>query len=167
MQPKLARGKPRSAERLPPRGTFDRIAPRHLVRFGASAWSLLTERKPFCRVISVISDIAIVDPLSFLLAPWIYIRLTLPDPPAELAIREALHVDKIELFQYALGAAMLELRQPQNRERLQAGRLDAKAGMALVQRSAMAGLHRGLREQAAHMDRTLTALKQAIELAGR
>ncbi len=83
-----------------------------------------------------------------------------------MRIREALEVDKLELIYYALGAAMLELRQPQNRQMLMTGKLTVERGMVLVQRGALLGLRRGLKEQAARMERTLGALKRTIALSG-
>jgi len=45
------------------------------------------------------------------------------------------------------------------------GKLDAERGLALVQRAAAVGLQRGLHEQAARMERTLGAMKQALRLS--
>jgi hypothetical protein len=150
-----------------PKGRVESVATRHLVRYGASAYALLARRTSPCTVFSWVLDIAIADPLSYLLSYTAYIKLTLPDPPPDgLRLREALQVDKLELVQFALGGIMLELTQPEQRRRLLAGALPAERGIALAQRGAMAGLRRGLAEQAARMDSTLTALKRTIDLAG-
>ncbi len=151
-----------------PMGKADTTPTRYLARYGASAWSLMTLKASPCKVFSYVFDVAIPDPLSYLLSYTAYIRLTLPDPPPdEAVIRESLDVDKLELVYFALGAAMLELRQPKNRQMLLTGKVDADRGIALVQRGALLGVRRGMKEQAARMERTLGALKQAIKLSGQ
>jgi len=153
-----------------PLGDAARVPARLLTRYGAAAWSLMLRRASTCTVISWAIDTAIPDPLSYLLAYPVYVKLTLPDPPPEEQIRRDLAVDKLELIHYALGAAMLGLRQPEAQELLQSGslgRLDAERGVAIVQRGALAGVRRGLRDQAARMERTLTAMRRALALSER
>ncbi|MBI3772872.1 MAG: hypothetical protein HY272_09260 [Gammaproteobacteria bacterium] len=145
----------------------DRLSPRYLVRHGAVAWDLMTQKTSPCMVLDFVFDVAIPDPLSYLLSPSVYIKLTLPDPPPNEVIRKDLAVDKLELAYYALGGAMIKLRQPENRQLLMSNKLDAESGMQLIQSGAMSGLRRGLNEQSMRMERTLRALKRAIELSGK
>ena len=91
-----------------------------------------------------------------------YIKLTLPDPPPYERIRQQLAIDKMEVVFYALGAAMLELRQPENVRLFMSGKLDAEKGMAIVQEAATKGAYRGLAEQADRMESAVKAIREAI-----
>lgn len=153
-----------------PMGDISRVPLPYLTRYGAAAWTLMAGRLPPCTVYSMVVDIAIPDPLSYLLSYAAYIRLTLPDPPPIERIRKDLAVDKLELVRCALGAVMLELRQAVGKQAARTDRLSditPARGIAMVQRAAHVGVQRGLAEQAARMQRTLTALQKAIELGGK
>ena len=132
---------------------------------GATAWKMLTTTHSPCTVLNTIFDVAIPDPLSYLLSYTAYIKLTLPDPPPIEVTRRDLAVDKLELVYYTLGAIVAELREPHNRELILTGKLDAERGIELVQRAAVHGLQLGMKEQAKAMERTLRALKQTIDIS--
>jgi hypothetical protein len=146
-------------------GETDRLPGKYLLRHGASAWALMTETLSACTVFDFIWDIAARDPLSYLLSNDYYIMLTLPDPPPDEVIRRDLAVDKLELAYYALATAVTELRKPAHRLAILSGKLDPAEGMRIVQQGALAGFQRGMKEQAARMERTLRALKGAIALS--
>jgi hypothetical protein len=150
-----------------PIAAYDRAPAKMLTQFGATAWKLAVERAAPCKVLSFVLDIAIPDPLSMLLSPEVYVDLTLPDPPPELRLRKDLLLDRLELVYAALGAAMIELRQPAMRRALMAREIDAEKGLTIVERAAAAGLHKGLTQQAARMSRTLAALEKAVALSGK
>jgi hypothetical protein len=148
-----------------PFGNAEKASISYLRRYGASAWSLLTEQSSPCSVISWIFDIAIPDPLSILLSPEVYIDLTLPDPPPDAVIRKSLEIDKLELLHYSLGAAVLELRQPHNQELILNRKIDEGRGMKIIRQAALVGLQRGMTEQATRLSLTLEALNKVIDLS--
>jgi hypothetical protein len=150
-----------------PVAAYDRAPAKMLTQFGATAWKLAVLRAAPCKVLSFVLDIAIPDPLSMLLSPEVYVDLTLPDPPPELRLRKDLLLDRLELVYAALGAAMIELRQPAMRRALIAREIDAEKGLTIVERAAAAGLHKGLTQQAARMSRTLAALEKTVALSGK
>lgn len=146
-----------------PRGRADTVPAGALVRFGASAWKLFGEQMSDCHVMDFFIDIAIPHPMSYLI-PSLFIKLTLPDPPPYERIRRDLKLDRRELLYYAMGAAMLELRQPELRQALLSRRLTAEKGLAVFSAAAQTGLQRGLEDQMHNAERALSALQQAVAL---
>lgn len=146
-----------------PLGHFDKIPSEAIQRYGASAFMILKESFGTCTVLSFILDIAIPHPMSYLLRE-VFIKLTLPDPPPYERIRERLAVDKIEIACFALGAAMLELRQPEYVLQHVSGKLEARTGLNIVRKAAEKAVYRSLSEQSQRMQDSVAAIKEALEL---
>lgn len=146
-----------------PLGNFDKLPTAEVLRYGSAAFNILRERFGTCTIISFVTEIAIPNPLSYLLRE-VFIKKTLPDPPPYERIREELAIDKMEVALFALGAAMLELRQPEFIRLHFEGKLEAGRGLEAVRKAADIAARRSLTEQAEQMQNAVSAIKQALEV---
>ena len=83
-----------------------RLPYRDFLRFGAITRSAFARITPACAHVTWV--VAAIDPLALLLAPWVYVKIHMPDPPPD-PLREVMAVDPQEMVTAACAGVMVEV----------------------------------------------------------